>query len=478
MRILLLALLGCGHPSADSGAVVAADTGMVPFFASQQACARCHPRQVAEWEQSMHAYAAQSPVFDAMAGKAFRDTSGAVGTFCTGCHTPQGTLEGEPGSTVAAGRSALSLEGVTCDVCHTAVGHDGLIGNAAVIRDLGGPRRGPYEAEPNPYHESAVDPFVASSDLCGSCHDVFVFPGLRIEEAFTEFQESPAAEAGLRCQDCHMGAEPGIPGERPLGPSAVVDGVEGPDREQAAHYFVGPDVALIDDFPYPDDLEASALAQEAYRAKAESLLQNAARIADVRLVASPAGARLEVDVESLVSGHRVPTGFTSERQMWLHTRLTDASGELVMETGQLDLYGDLCDSHSLQVLSGEVVSDTSLVNFQSTNLAVARAFLPDGTFDNAPDAFHGSQNAIFPFDASAIIRNSLEPLELRTVDWPLAAPGEAPWTATVTLRYRAMPPYVLRALGLDALIDRVPIFEMDASTVEITADEVVVEEGE
>ena len=39
-------------------------------------------------EQSMHAYAAHSPVFDAMAQKAFRDTSGEVGTFCTSCHSP------------------------------------------------------------------------------------------------------------------------------------------------------------------------------------------------------------------------------------------------------------------------------------------------------------------------------------------------------------------------------------------------------
>ena len=49
-----------------------------------------------ELEQSMHAYTAPL-VFDAMAQKPL-DTSGEVGTFVPGCHSPIGAIQGEDGS--------------------------------------------------------------------------------------------------------------------------------------------------------------------------------------------------------------------------------------------------------------------------------------------------------------------------------------------------------------------------------------------
>ena len=102
-------------------------------YESAEKCAECHPVHYDEWRQSMHAYAAKSPVFDAMAAKAYRDTSGEIGTFCTGCHSPFGEAEGENGALDASERSDLSLEGVSCDYCHTAVEHDGQIGNNQLI---------------------------------------------------------------------------------------------------------------------------------------------------------------------------------------------------------------------------------------------------------------------------------------------------------------------------------------------------------
>ena len=81
------------------------DVGADVEFSSAKQCGECHPNQFSEWQQSMHAYAAHSPVFDAMAQKAFRDTSGEVGTFCTGCHSPIGTIYGEDGMTTASERS-------------------------------------------------------------------------------------------------------------------------------------------------------------------------------------------------------------------------------------------------------------------------------------------------------------------------------------------------------------------------------------
>ena len=115
--MILLLVLACatepGPPvgsasSVDSGLGSAQETGEAqeaPDFRSATYCAECHPVHYEEWRQSMHAHAAQSPVFDAMNAKAFRDSGGGVGTFCTGCHSPFGTAAWEGGSTTAADRS-------------------------------------------------------------------------------------------------------------------------------------------------------------------------------------------------------------------------------------------------------------------------------------------------------------------------------------------------------------------------------------
>jgi len=145
-------------------------------FQSAQECKDCHPQQYEEWSQSMHAYAAKSPVFDAMALKAYRDTSGEVGTFCTGCHSPLGEIEGESGAVTANQRSEPALEGVTCDYCHTAVNHNGIIGNNHLEHSGPEVKYGPYGTMASPEHQSAKGDFIQSSTLCGSCHDVFAYP--------------------------------------------------------------------------------------------------------------------------------------------------------------------------------------------------------------------------------------------------------------------------------------------------------------
>ena len=57
-----------------------------------------------------------------------------------------------------------------------------------------------------------------------------------------------------------MSTTPGQPTGKELGPIAVVEGLELPDRERSSHRFVGPDVALVDSFPFADDPEAAAVA--------------------------------------------------------------------------------------------------------------------------------------------------------------------------------------------------------------------------
>ena len=481
MRLCLLLLwltLGC-LPRTSGVVEEVPDTGDLErwsAFEDPESCRECHPTQVAEWEQSMHAYAALSPVFDAMAGKAWRDTSGQVGTFCTGCHSPLGTLQGEPGWTEAADRSDLSRRGVSCDACHTAVGHTGLVGNNEIIRDPHGAKQGPFDDPVSAMrHDSEQSDFLTSSEMCGSCHDVFMEPGLDIEEAYSEYQESPAYEEGVRCQDCHMGSDPGVAGDREYGPAAYVDGLDTPDREISSHRFIGPDLALIDEFPYPDDLEASAAAQLEYKEQVQRLLENSVELNGVRASKGEEDGilHLEVDVASKTTGHRVPTGFTSERQLWVQVILTvprEEDGNEWLEelsvTGAMDSNGDLYDEHSERVISGEKQVDPQLFNLQSENLAVARDWTAAGTVDPHGETDH--ELTIFPFDANSIVRNSLKPLEVRTASYEFDITEIArPFLLEVKLNYRAMPPYVLRALALDDLVDRLVVFEIDSFTLEV-----------
>jgi nitrate/TMAO reductase-like tetraheme cytochrome c subunit len=474
MRVLVLfSLMACGPepapivdtPDPNDDSAMMSDTAVeteTAAYESAESCAECHPVHFEDWSQSMHAYAAKSPVFDAMAAKAYRDTSGEIGTFCSGCHSPFGDAEGENGALVASQRSEMSLEGISCDYCHTAVEHDGQIGNNKLINLPGELKLGPYDDASSDEHPSLQSDFITSSEFCGSCHDVYKFPGLQIEQAYTEYSESPAYLSGQRCQDCHMSTTPGVDSGKAIGPIAVVDGVSYPDREISSHRFIGPDYSLIDEFPYPDDPEASAEAREEYMGQVQTLLENSIRIRSVSAEIMDDGETTEVIValESLVAGHNVPTGFTSERQLWLHIKATNPPGDVLWETGDLDSESNLRDIHSHDVINGDLEEDYDLVNLQSKNIYIVRHHIDNGSLQTSEDRFESS--AIFPFDAQSIVRHSLEPLETREYRWEVNN-LDTDATITVELNYRNLPPYVLQSLRLDDLLDRVKIFTIDTA---------------
>ena len=435
-------------------------------FDSAKECQDCHPQQYEEWSQSMHAYAAKSPVFDAMARKAYRDTAGEVKTFCTGCHSPLGEVEGESGAITAEQRSSTALEGVTCDYCHTAVGHNGIVGNNHLSHTQEDVKLGQFSDTKSEEHATSEHDFVTSPELCGSCHDVFAYPSLQIEQAFTEYTQSPSAQQGQRCQDCHMSPDPGADVPREIGPIAVEDGKTYPDRPRSSHFFVGPDYALIDDFPYPHDLEASAQAQADHLIRVERLLKNAVRISALEAERENNDVIISMEIENLVQGHRVPTGFTSERQLWIYLRVLDASGVEIFRTGAIDANGDLYDSHSELVANGTYNPDHHLVNFQSKNWVVSRQYTENGALLSETED-RVEYETIFPFDADYIERHSLAPLEKRPLTFQMSSNNPGPYQVEASIRYRNLPPYMLRALHLHELVERLKIFDIDFKSITI-----------
>ena len=156
-------------------------------------------------------------------------------------------------------------------------------------------------------------------------------------------------------------------------------------------------------------------------------------------------------MQSLTSGHNVPTGFTSERQLWLDVIVRNNAGTVLFSSGQLDSYGDLYDNHSWEVAADPEKLDEQLVNLQSKNkMRFGELELPNTT------------ETVFPMDADYIEKHSLRPLETRVVSYELPhSVGQQSLQVDVRLKYRNLPPYILRDLQLEELVERLQIFTID-----------------
>ncbi len=255
-------------------------------FPSARVCAQCHPRHFSEWSLSPHAYAQLSPVFNAMQGRILQLTNGTNGDFCIRCHTPVGMTMGEDEFMRTLERHPTSREGVTCVVCHRVSEEYGKISGRLsleegdITRPIHGPRgdgselarvmrEGGVSSDPETAGRKvhgSIRPFFKLTEpgFCGSCHDVTLLNGFRLEEAFSEYRNSPASKAGVTCQDCHMGKEPGkILAEKSdpefeshnyhHGSAAEVSGIKTAPRKLTFHGFVGPDYSVLPPFVFPYD---------------------------------------------------------------------------------------------------------------------------------------------------------------------------------------------------------------------------------
>jgi hypothetical protein len=351
---------------------------------------------------------------------------------------------GEPLFMSNMDRHPTSREGVTCITCHRIDQDYGKIsGRLPIIEgDITEPVYGPTgnenlkKALANPDVRVTTDPngrgrkihrdvgkftYLSQPGLCGTCHDVTLVNGFRLEEAFSEYKMSPAAEKGQTCQDCHMSTVPGVPSGYDFGPAANVGGVETPPRKLTNHMFVGPDHSVIhpglfplnenalrtatmrewlqfdykagwgtdefedqvsDDYNFPerwssidDRYDARAIINvqlkrlEKIASLRKEFLQRAYLLGPIKVdKADSDGLRFHFKVSSGTDGHNVPTGFTGERLVFAQVTVTDNSGKVVFRSGDLDPNGDVRDSHSLYVHNGELPQDSQLFNLQSTFL--------------------------------------------------------------------------------------------------------------
>ena len=365
-----------------------------------------------------------------------------MGDFCLRCHSQVGANLNEPPSISNLKRHPTSREGITCVVCHRInLPYNKTSGRLALVEgDLLQPVFGPKGNEelarvlknPDEYRvvtdpdkpgrkiHTKVRQFtpISSSTFCGSCHDVTLFNGFRLEEAFSEYRTSPAAAKGITCQDCHMGKVQGIPSGYEQGPAAVIGGVPTKSRKITNHIFAGPDYSVIhpgifphnaraqqmatleewlqfdhkagwgtdkfednapDNYKFPerwesvdDRFDAREILDEQFerlawaREKRLEVYRNGYGLAEIETIrASKRGIRFRVKVVNKTDGHNTPTGFTGERLVWLRVTVKDRDGKVIFQSGDLDPNGDLRDLESAFVHNGELPLDEQLFNLQS-----------------------------------------------------------------------------------------------------------------
>ena len=412
-------------------------------YPSASTCAVCHVKHFEEWSVSQHAYAQLSVVFNAMQTKININSGGTNGDFCIRCHTPLGMNLNESVYGSNLDRSPASREGITCVACHRVNQAYGKISArmATVEGDLFSPIYGPKGgaelkrvlSKPEEYrvttskdqpgraiHTTVKQAFFLTKPMfCGSCHDVTLLNGFKLEEAFTEFKASPAVlQKGTTCQDCHMGRVQGVSSGYDFGPAAIVGGVPTRDRKITNHTFAGPDYSVIHPGLFPLNVDAQKLKTLAewlqfdykagwgtdkfedsiskdhkfppawesrdtrYDARAIlkvqferlakvrglrlQVLRNGIHLSDIRVLKrDSSGLQFAIDVINATTGHPVPTGFDAERLFFLQVTVKDSHGNTVYVSGDRDPNGDVRDSHSVYVHNGELELDEDLFNLQS-----------------------------------------------------------------------------------------------------------------
>ena len=262
------------------------------------ACMDCHPEHFRQWSSSMHAYASDDPVFQAMNRRGQRETGGALGDQCLRCHAPMAVRAGA--STDGANLDALpkSQRGVTCAVCHLLGGrHDSpveITEDTAVQAGLTNPNQTAAHGSMYSALNDRNNP--ESSKLCESCH----------QRTYNEWAASVFSTTSqpLSCGNCHMRGRDGL--------AANVEGV--PLRRVHDHRFPGAAVPLVS-WPERDELIAATVADLDFSIGAQ-----------ICVGPGPLGLTLTVTLDNISMGHQWPTGSALSRRAWVEVVATSTAG--------------------------------------------------------------------------------------------------------------------------------------------------------
>ena len=280
---------------------------------SDSACGRCHPMIVSQWMTNAHGSAVSNPRFFSMYNGTdvsatlpispgyVSDFPGTAGS-CANCHAPGFGVDGYLTTNMNDARDAITA-GIHCDYCHKIGGvyidpkTESVYANAPGAqsqRMLRPPKGdniffGPYDDIKDP---DAYLPVISESGFCAPCHQ-FSMWGTSIYASYEEWLESPYADAGVTCQNCHMP------------PAGDV-------------YFALPEMGGL---AHPPDRIPSHLQRGAV--DVELLQETVTMTVSARQILDQ--IKVTVTVTNTGAGHHVPTDFPG-RHMILVLTATDGQG--------------------------------------------------------------------------------------------------------------------------------------------------------
>lgn len=365
------------------------------LFATSDNCISCHSDIHApdgedisigyQWRASMMGNAARDPYWHAAIRRETLDHPAAkevIEDTCSTCHMPmqrfQAHANGQLGEVlsyletfrsvttppVEQANLALSMDGVSCTVCHQVrsdnFGREESFDGGYVIDVSTPPEQrqlfGKYDVDNGRsrvmHSATGFTPtqsdHLAQSEFCASCHTLFTnalddsgnLAGTLPEQVpYPEWLESSYVETDS-CQSCHM---PTVEGEAPL--SSVL---AQPRADVSRHSFMGANAFMLRILSrYRDELGVIALPQELEAAaeRAEDHLATKAARIEIQNARNVDG-RIEFDVSlNNLAGHKLPTAYPS-RRVWLHVLVRDANGTVIFESGQPNSDGSIAGNNN------------------------------------------------------------------------------------------------------------------------------------
>lgn len=317
-------------------------------------CGHCHTDVFHQWNASSHHFSSfNNPVYRRVALETAERRGSETIQFCASCHDPLPRVANE--NPVQNLDSWSANAGITCLACHRITAIHGGNGNY----EIAAPTLHPFALSEHPllrefhhlllrwtpglHRQVLSKPFYESPEYCATCHSV-TSPAhvngandLVMQDEIGQWHQSRYAADSAQdterksCIDCHM---PLVPSRDPAAKDGLI----------RSHRFVGGNTLLptlnldFDQLRATEHFLGDGIVRLDCLAKVEGT--DADTVPCDQLQPTP-GRELEVAIAmaNVGTGHNFPAGTSDSNEAWLSVRVTDATGSILLTSGDLDEHG-------------------------------------------------------------------------------------------------------------------------------------------
>lgn len=411
-------------------------------FQTPTYCSACHNEIYQEWKESLMAQSFthkwdEIEYFKLALPHALKEPKVAgVKGGCVACHGPLAFLSGDIPPKKPKERTRAN-EGVSCEICHNIIGSTEKepYNFSYSIDPKGNIKRGPRRDSESPVHKTAFSKFHKSAQLCATCHDEASPYGAWVKSTYREWKKGPYGKKGIICQDCHMHQSPGIAG---LGGKKRID--------MAHHVFQG-----------------------AHNASKLNGAIDIALYASKEKIKPGENIVLKAILFNGKAGHKIPTGSTEERQLWLHVKAIDANGKKFhLPVDKKGFPGEEYTITSHKLAYQDIGDIMDIPNFKGLSrdgddikegdrIFRMPFFDPKGRMTIAQ--WNTAKNDLVDY------RIGPQEMKIETFTWRIPQNVNPPLRVVATLNYRLLPSSVAKFLGVP--YEEIKIFEVNETFLEL-----------